>query len=64
MSQNDKIIKHLQKGRSLTPLQALDRYGCMRLASRIGELRDRGYKIVSNRVKRGGKVYAEYRLIA
>ena len=39
-SQKELIRKHLVKRRTITPAQALDLYGCMRLAARIGELRD------------------------
>ena len=39
-SQKELIRQHLIDKRSITPRQALDLYGCMRLAARIGELRD------------------------
>ena len=46
-SQNAKILKHLQSGRSITAVEALDRFGCFRLAARILNLRNRGYKIAT-----------------
>ena len=40
------ILKHLQTHkRGLTAMQALDKFGCMRLASRISDLRRMGYII-------------------
>jgi len=45
-TQNEKILKYLQTHkRGLTAMQALDKFGCMRLASRISDLRKIGYVI-------------------
>ena len=38
-SQRAAIRRHLEAGNSLTALQALNHFGCARLASRIDELR-------------------------
>jgi hypothetical protein len=61
MSQNLAILNHLRRG-PLDPLTALRRYGTMRLAARISELREAGHKIVSERRHGNGKHYAVYRL--
>jgi len=45
MSQKKLIIKHLNKHRTINPLQALNLYGCFRLAARISELKDMGFII-------------------
>jgi hypothetical protein len=45
MSQKDRIRQALVEGHSLTPLAALARFGCFRLAARIKELRDQGMPI-------------------
>lgn len=46
MTQNERIIRHLNEYGSITPLEALSEYGIMRLASRISDLRTRsGYDI-------------------
>ena len=63
MSQSTRILTHLRRG-PITPLQALDKYGCLRLAARINDLRDRGHKIETEIVKAGDKRYARYRLKA
>ena len=45
-TQNEKILKYLQTHkRGLTAMQALEKFGCMRLASRISDLRKVGYII-------------------
>ena len=45
-TQNERILKHLQTHkRGITPMQALEKFGCMRLASRISDLRQMGYVI-------------------
>lgn len=44
-SQKLLIREHLQKGGSLTALEALREFGCFRLASRISDLRSDGMSI-------------------
>ena len=38
MTQTDEILQALRAGERLTPLAALERFGCFRLAARIHEL--------------------------
>ena len=61
MSQCDQVLRHLKKA-PITPMQALQDYGCMRLAARIDDLRGKGYRIKTEMVKRNGKRFARYRL--
>ena len=63
MTQTEQIRAHLQSGRDITPLEALDTYGCFRLASRIAELRAEGLDVQTLTEKRNGKAYARYRLV-
>ena len=50
-TQNDKILRYLKTHkRGITQLQALERFGCMRLASRISDLRDMGYAISTDMI--------------
>lgn len=63
MTQTEQIRAHLQAGQDITPLEALDRYGCFRLASRIAELRAEGLDVQTLTEKKGGKAYARYRLV-
>ena len=62
MSQEKAILSHLKRG-PITPLDALERYGCFRLAARINDLRGRGHRIETEMVERDDKRYARYRLV-
>jgi len=62
-SQNDMILDYLKSGKSITPLEALDKFGCMRLGARISDLRKRGHPIRSDNVVKNGKRYAKYSLV-
>ncbi|WP_434779246.1 helix-turn-helix domain-containing protein [Neisseria sp. Ec49-e6-T10] len=46
-SQNNMILNHLQNKGSITQEQAKKLYGVARLASRVNDLKKRGYNIVS-----------------
>lgn len=59
-SQNKQILAHLEAGLSITPLEALKRYGCFRLGARIHDLRTKGHPIVTTMVSDGRKRYATY----
>jgi hypothetical protein len=65
MSQNADILSYLEAGNTLTPLEALKRFQCMRLASRISDLRNSGVRISSEMRENldTGKRYAEYFLV-
>lgn len=62
LTQREQILGHLQGGKSITPMEALNLYGCFRLGARIADLRDEGYKIKTTIVTGGGKHYASYKL--
>lgn len=47
MTQCDRILRHLNDYGSITSLEAMKEYGIMRLASRISDLKNMGYKITS-----------------
>jgi len=63
MSQKDAILSHLKRG-PITPIQALNEYGCFRLAAVIHKLRDAGHWIETEMVDKpgGDGQYARYRL--
>jgi hypothetical protein len=64
MSQHAALLKYLRAGGSLTPLQALEQFGCLALSQRMGELRREGYPIVSEIIRlSNGKRVAQYRLM-
>ena len=60
-SQSDRILAHLLSGKPLTALQALDKFGCFRLAARVDELRD-DWPITTTMETRNGKRIAVYRM--
>ena len=58
-SQKTKIREHLRFYGSITPLEALNLFGCMRLSQRIRELKDEGLEITTL-INTGKKKYAIY----
>jgi hypothetical protein len=61
MSQNQKIANYLNKGRKLTPIDALNKFGCFRLAARIADLRNQGLNIETTIIKlKNNKQVAQY----
>ncbi|MDD5395283.1 MAG: helix-turn-helix domain-containing protein [Thiothrix sp.] len=46
--QTRKILAHLNKRGSISPMEALVTYGCFRLAAQIFKLRQVGYNIVTD----------------
>lgn len=59
-SQEKQIKDHLIKWHSITPMEALRRYGCFRLGARIYDLRRRGVRIRTAMIEIGGKRFAKY----
>lgn len=59
-TQYKKILDHLLSGKTINPLQALNKYKCMRLAARINEMRDDGINIESQMVYTQSSKYKEY----
>jgi hypothetical protein len=64
VSQNKMILAYLKEGHSITPLEALKRFGCLRLGARIFDLKEQGYNIKTDRITtNAGKRVASYKLI-
>jgi len=62
-SQNAMILNFLESGGSLTPIEALEKFQCFRLAARMNDLRKKGYVIETEILKDdNGKSYAVYSL--
>jgi len=59
MSQKEAILRHLKLYQQITAMDALNQYGCFRLAARIYDLRKDGHAINEDRHKDG---YAVYRM--
>jgi primase-polymerase (primpol)-like protein len=63
-SQKQRILEHLMEGKSITPLEALKRFGCFRLGARIWDLIHKdGYAIKAEYVRtESGKKVMSYSL--
>jgi hypothetical protein len=60
--QKEQIRSYLNKGKTITSLEALDIFKCFRLASRISELKQEGYPVTKQMIRLdSGKYVAEYR---
>ena len=63
LTQNQRILDYLKSGKTLTPLVALEKFGCFRLSARTFNLREQGNAIITKNVTRKGKTFAEYSLM-
>ena len=63
-SQKVYVLEALMNGAKITPLTAMNSWGCMRLAAIISDLRHKeGYSIATTMVKgRSGNNFAQYSL--
>lgn len=59
-TQCDYLLDYLEKYNSITPLEALNAFNCMRLGARVSDLRASGYDIKTE-INPKGKRYAIYR---
>ena len=57
-TQCEKVLEYMRTFGSITQIQALQDIGCMRLASRISDLRGQGYSI-GRRIKTSKNRYGE-----
>jgi hypothetical protein len=63
--QTEKIKNHLERGFSITPLEALNLFGCLRLGARIHDLKRAPYNMNINSelvTLNSGKRVAQYSL--
>jgi hypothetical protein len=60
MTQEQSILKYMKTVGPITPLEALQSFGCFRLSARILELRQKGHPIDSTIIKRGRSRVAQY----
>lgn len=61
-SQNALIKGWLLNGKSITPMEALNMFGCFRLSARIANLREEGLQVVTDMVTINDKRVARYYL--
>lgn len=61
-SQTKQIAEYLIQGNRLTPLEALNLFGCLRLSGRIFDLREQGMNIKTDIITVNNKNIAQYSL--
>jgi len=59
-SQNQQLIDLMQK-RWVSPIDALNKVGCMRLAARVLDIKNQNYKVIDRWA--GNKKFKEYCII-
>ena len=60
-SQCAKILQDLIEGKRITPIDALEKYGCFRLSGRIHDLKRAGWQIKADSIlTESGKRVAQY----
>ena len=65
LSQKAKVLRYLEDGNTINPIQALNMFGIFRLSAVIFDIRaDKGYDfITTTKVEnRNGNKYAEYKV--
>lgn len=62
-TQCKQILEYMDKHGSISSLEALVEFGCMRLSARIFDLRELGWNIRSIMTTHNGKKFARYILV-
>lgn len=60
MSKTQKILKYLERQKTITSLEAFRKFNVTRLSAIIYNLRKRGYKITTETKCKNGTLYAVY----
>lgn len=60
-TQKESVLEYMRANKTITPMEALGKFGCFRLAAVIWELRNDGYNI-ETKINDDGKAYAIYTL--
>ena len=60
MTQKEQVLAYLRQGYSLTPLEALEKFGSFRLGAIIFDLKQEGYEIENVGESKHGKHYGKY----
>lgn len=67
-NQCKKILRYMTEFGSITPMDAIENFGCLRLGARIFDLKQQGYAIKTEMVKAKNRFgepvsYAKYSLL-
>lgn len=65
LTQCERILKYIEEQGSITQLDAFNEFGCMRLASRMSDLKKMGYNVTKKTEKKKNRygdtvTYARY----
>lgn len=60
-TQQKQVIAFMRRRGSITAMDAV-RFGCLRLAARISDMKADGYRVISKLETKKGKTYARYTL--
>ena len=68
LTQCERIIQYIEEQGSITQLEALEQFGCMRLASRMCDIKKMGYNVTKRMEKKKNRYgepisYARYTII-
>ena len=63
MSQADDILQYLREHpEGISAIEAMEKFGCMRLAARISDIRAAGHEIIAENESHQGGTHARYKL--
>lgn len=67
-TQCERILQYIEETGSITQLEALEQFGCMRLASRMCDIKRMGYNVTKRMEKKKNRYgdpisYARYTII-
>ena len=62
-SQAQKIRNYLERGNKITPLEALNLFGCFRLSARIHDIKESGCDVNTEIIEVNGKKVAQYSIL-
>jgi hypothetical protein len=63
-AQNKQILRHMEAGNSITGLEAITLFHCMRLPARVGDLRRSGVPVLDDweyEINENGKVVKKWK---
>lgn len=63
-SQRAKVLRYLQAGNTITPIEALNMFGCFRLSAIIFDIKNKdGVNVYTEMVSEGDKRFAKYYIV-
>lgn len=60
-TQSEKILTHMLRGNRISPIVALEEFGCMRLGARIHEIKAMGFEVQDEFVEAPGPGHTRFK---